>query len=204
MGAVGVGDADGVGEGTGAEGAAETAPLTGFWFCSALKCAGIGGGVVADGAVASGGAGATAEASAEPFMDRVINRFTSWPEMVSCSKSPRAIRSSAWRCSVIKSVQRSSPSRSIRSTSSSIRRDVSSENSRCWPKSSPRNTGAEPPQARGPTRSLMPNSVTMRRARSVETCRSVLAPVERWLKTSFSATRPPMATTIDSSRYSRE
>ena len=48
----------------------------------------------------------------------------------------------------------------------------------------------------------MPHSRTILRARSVDTTRSLLAPVETTPKTSFSAMRPPMATTMESSRYS--
>ena len=46
----------------------------------------------------------------------------------------------------------------------------------------------------------MPHSVTMRRARLVLTSRSLLAPVVITPNTSCSATRPPMATTMESSR----
>ena len=60
-------------------------------------------------------------------------------------------------------------------------------------RSSPRNTWPCEPQAIGPMRSLMPHSRTILRARSVDTTRSLLAPVETTPKTSCSAMRPPMA-----------
>ena len=52
----------------------------------------------------------------------------------------------------------------------------------------------------GPSVSLMPNSRTIRVARSVAPARSLEAPVEVWPNTICSATRPPMRMASESFR----
>src|SRR3954451_16707084 len=140
---------------------------------------------------AAGSAGGRVRGGSGRFLTR---RSRSSRSMVSRSSSAWAIRSSSSRFSPRMALARASASSISRLTSPSTICAVRSEISRRWANSRPRKISCSlSPTASGPISSLMPNWVSILRARPVARSMSLPAPVVILSapNTCSSATRPP-------------
>ena len=140
---------------------------------------------------ADGGGGAAARGGSGRFL---ASRSRSSRSIVSRSSSARAIRSSRSRFSLSRRNAVANASSTKRFTSSSTSSAVRSDVSRRLPNSRPRKTScSRSPTAISPTTSLIPYSITMRRASAVACWMSPPAPVVTapLPKMISSAARPP-------------
>ena len=141
----------------------------------------------------SAGRRQAADASA-PLRASLMSRVTSAPSMVSCSSSARATRSRP--CGA----PEGHPAAVLLLAEDALDLLVDHPGGLVGVVAGVHEVLAQEhlalePHAIGPTRVVMPHSLTILRASSVEPTRSLLAPVEMTPNTSSSAMRPPMRTT---------